>query len=80
MLLTAVAVASVDVGAASARTAKIDRIAGLLGAAADDPATVAVVVELAGFGLAPAVLMACGFFLGAAGQVVKLSALRLHEP
>ena len=36
--------------------------------------TVAVVVELAGFGLAPAVLMACGFFLGAAGQVVKLSA------
>jgi len=35
---------------------------------------VAVVVELAGFGLAPAVLMACGFFLGAAGQVVKLSA------
>ena len=45
MLLTDVAVASAEVGAASARTAKIDRIAGLLGAAADDPATVAVVVD-----------------------------------
>ncbi len=45
MLLTDVAVASADVAAVSARSAKISRIAALLGAAAGDPATVAIVVD-----------------------------------
>ena len=45
MLLTDVATASAEVGAAAARTAKIARIASLLGAAADEPATVAIVVD-----------------------------------
>lgn len=45
MLLTDVAVASADVGAVSARSAKISRIAALLGAAAGAPATVAIVVD-----------------------------------
>ncbi|WP_061010048.1 ATP-dependent DNA ligase [Mycolicibacterium mucogenicum] len=45
MLLSDVATASAEVGAVSARSAKIARIAALLGSAADDPATVAVVVH-----------------------------------
>lgn len=34
----------------------------------------AVIIQLAGIGLQLQVLMACGFFLGAAGQIVKLCA------
>lgn len=45
MLLSDVATASAEVGAVSARSAKISRIAALLGGAADDPATVAIVVH-----------------------------------
>ena len=45
MLLSDVATASAEVGAVSARSAKIARIAALLGSATDDPATVAVVVH-----------------------------------
>lgn len=45
MLLSDVATASAEVGAVSARSAKISRIAALLGSAADDPATVAIVVD-----------------------------------
>lgn len=45
MLLTDVAAASAEVGAVSARSAKISRIAALLGTAADHPATVAIVVD-----------------------------------
>lgn len=45
MLLSDVAAASTEVGAVSARSAKISRIAALLGAAAGDPATVAIVVD-----------------------------------
>lgn len=45
MLLTDVAAASAEVGALSARSAKISRIAAVLGAAADHPATVAIVVD-----------------------------------
>ena len=45
MLLSDVATASAEVGAVSARSAKIARIAALLGTAADDPATVAIVVH-----------------------------------
>ena len=45
MLLVDVATASAEVGAVSARSAKIARIAALLASAADDPATVALVVD-----------------------------------
>ncbi|WP_418005625.1 ATP-dependent DNA ligase [Mycobacterium sp. PDNC021] len=45
MLLTDVAAASAEVGALSARSAKISRIAAVLGAAADHPVTVAIVVD-----------------------------------
>ena len=45
MLLADVAATSAEVGAVSGRLAKISRIAALLGAAADDPATAAIVVD-----------------------------------
>ena len=45
MLLTDVAAASAEVGAVSARSAKISRIAALLGTATEHPATVAIVVD-----------------------------------
>jgi DNA ligase-1 len=45
VLLSDVAAASAEVGAVSGRLAKISRIAALLGAAADDPATAAIVVD-----------------------------------
>jgi len=45
VLLADVAATSAEVGAVSGRLAKISRIAALLGAAADDPATAAIVVD-----------------------------------
>jgi len=45
VLLVDVATASAEVGAVAARSAKISRIAALLGSAADEPATVAIVVD-----------------------------------
>ncbi|MDH6242835.1 ATP-dependent DNA ligase [Mycobacterium sp. OTB74] len=45
MLLNDVATASAEVGAAAARSTKINRIAALLGTAADDPAAIGIVVD-----------------------------------